>query len=73
MNVGDYVKMLGEPSHLAQITHISEEAKPGHKLYRLQSVESGKELKKHHYYSRWLFEGEFREANKEELTALRLM
>jgi hypothetical protein len=73
VKVGDYVMMLGEPTHLAQITHISEQADNERKFYRLQSVERSKELAKHNYYARWLYEDEFRAANKEELTSLRLM
>lgn len=73
MKVGDYVMMLGEPTHVSEITHVSEQAAPGRKLYRLQSVEVGKKLDAHHYYARWLYGDEFRAANKEELTALRLM
>jgi hypothetical protein len=73
MKVGDYAMMLGGPTHVGEITHISENANPGRKLYRLQSIERGKKLEKYHYYARWLYEDEFRAANKEELTALRLM
>ena len=65
--------MLGEPTHVSEITHVSEQSNPGRKLYRLQSIESGTKLDTHHYYARWLYEDEFRAANKEELTALRLM
>jgi len=73
MNVGDTVVMLGEPTHLSQITHISEQAAPGRRMYRLQSLEVGKHLDRYDYYARWLFEGEFRATTEEELTALRLM
>ena len=65
--------MLGEPTHVSEITHVSEQLNPGRKLCRLQSIEHGTKLDTHHYYARWLYEDEFRAANKEELTALRLM